>query len=277
MTAFPARGQKAPEYWDTQLKAYIDEADDTKADDSATTAALAAKANTTTVNAALALKADAAATSLAINAKADDSAVVKLTGAQTIAGVKTFSSAPTVPDDAFTQAKVLNLDTDLADKEPLRTAVTQAEAEAGVSATIRGWSALRVKQAVAGYIAANVASIKTTLGVSSVPYLWSSVGSATITTTGTYRIASAQTLAQARMRVASAASGSALTVEVQRQVNSTGSWTTLTTLSITAGSTTENVQTVTTSLAANDLLRLNVTSVGSGTAATGVVVEVYPA
>jgi hypothetical protein len=27
MTAFPARGQKAPAYWDTQLKAYIDEHD----------------------------------------------------------------------------------------------------------------------------------------------------------------------------------------------------------------------------------------------------------
>jgi hypothetical protein len=28
MTDFPARGQKAPAYWDTQLKAYIDENDD---------------------------------------------------------------------------------------------------------------------------------------------------------------------------------------------------------------------------------------------------------
>lgn len=35
-------------------------------------------------------------------AKAADSAVVKLTGAQTVAGVKTFSSAPLVPDNSWT-------------------------------------------------------------------------------------------------------------------------------------------------------------------------------
>jgi len=38
---------------------------------------------------------------------------VKLTGAQTVAGVKTFSSAPVVPDDSFTQAKVTGLVTAL--------------------------------------------------------------------------------------------------------------------------------------------------------------------
>lgn len=45
----------------------------------------------------------------ALATKADDSAVVKLTGAQTIAGVKTFSSAPVVPDDSFTIAKTSGL------------------------------------------------------------------------------------------------------------------------------------------------------------------------
>ena len=40
------------------------------------------------------LKADASA----LASKADDSAVVKLTGAQTVAGTKTFSASPVVPD-----------------------------------------------------------------------------------------------------------------------------------------------------------------------------------
>src|SRR5690606_35721393 len=42
----------------------------------------------------------------ALNAKAADSAVVKLAGNQTVAGTKTFSSAPVVPDASFSQAKV---------------------------------------------------------------------------------------------------------------------------------------------------------------------------
>lgn len=46
---------------------------------------------------ALALKADAAATTAALALKADDNAVVKLTGNQTVAGVKTFSSIPVGP------------------------------------------------------------------------------------------------------------------------------------------------------------------------------------
>lgn len=45
----------------------------------------------------------------AIAAKADDSAVVHLTGAETIAGVKTFSDAPVVPDASFTIAKTSGL------------------------------------------------------------------------------------------------------------------------------------------------------------------------
>jgi len=51
------------------------------------------------------------ATNLAttIGTKADDSTVVKLTGDQTVAGIKTFSSAPVVPDAAFVIAKVSGL------------------------------------------------------------------------------------------------------------------------------------------------------------------------
>lgn len=42
----------------------------------------------------------------ALATKADDADVVKLTGDQTIAGIKTFSSAPVVPDSSFAIAKV---------------------------------------------------------------------------------------------------------------------------------------------------------------------------
>lgn len=49
----------------------------------------------------------------AIAAKADDTAVVKLSGAQTVAGVKTFSSAPVVPDASFVIAKITGLQTAL--------------------------------------------------------------------------------------------------------------------------------------------------------------------
>lgn len=49
----------------------------------------------------------------AIALKADDSAVVKMTGAQSVAGVKTFSSAPVVPDASFAIAKTTGLQTAL--------------------------------------------------------------------------------------------------------------------------------------------------------------------
>lgn len=43
----------------------------------------------------------AKATKTALDLKADDSAVVKLTGDQTVAGVKTFTSDPLIPDEAY--------------------------------------------------------------------------------------------------------------------------------------------------------------------------------
>lgn len=160
-------------------------------------------------------------------------------------------------------------------KEPGRSTVTQAEAEAGTGTTVRGWTAVRVKQAIAAYIAANVASIKSTLGIAAVSYLWSSSGVATIATTGAHRVSVAQTLAQARMRTVTAPAGSALTAVLQRFTG--GAWANLATLTIADGTVAESVVSVTTTLAVDDLLRLNVTSVGSTTPATGVVVEVYPA
>jgi hypothetical protein len=51
--------------------------------------------------------------SSAIAAKADDNVVVKLTGNQSISGVKTFSDAPAVPDASFAIAKVSGLQTAL--------------------------------------------------------------------------------------------------------------------------------------------------------------------
>jgi hypothetical protein len=60
-----------------------------------------------------------AAERVIIGGAAADSAVVKLTGAQTIAGIKTFSSAPVVPDASFAQAKVSGLAATLALLAPL--------------------------------------------------------------------------------------------------------------------------------------------------------------
>lgn len=74
------------------------------------------------------------AANAAIGLKAADSVVVHNTGAETIAGVKTFSSAPVVPSAAFPQAATVNLVSDLAAKA-LDSAVvhnTGAETVAGV-------------------------------------------------------------------------------------------------------------------------------------------------
>jgi hypothetical protein len=57
--------------------------------------------------AVLTLIGGASTTALAL--KADDSSVVKLTGAQTIAGVKTYSSAPVVPNGSWTIAMTTGL------------------------------------------------------------------------------------------------------------------------------------------------------------------------
>lgn len=51
-----------------------------------------------------------------IATKADDSSVVKLTGDQSIAGIKTFTDAPVVPDASFTIAKTSGLQTALDSK-----------------------------------------------------------------------------------------------------------------------------------------------------------------
>ncbi len=65
-------------------------------------------------NTADAAKPVSTAQAAAIAVKADDSAVVHKSGAETIAGVKTFSSAPVVPNGGFPTAKVAGLDLILA-------------------------------------------------------------------------------------------------------------------------------------------------------------------
>lgn len=55
----------------------------------------------------------AATVTTSLGLKADDNAVVKLTGDQTVAGIKTFSSAPVVPNASFAIAKVSGLQTAL--------------------------------------------------------------------------------------------------------------------------------------------------------------------
>lgn len=56
------------------------------------------------------------ATQTALDAKAANSAVVHISGNETVAGIKTFSSSPVVPDGAFTIAKVSTLQTALDSK-----------------------------------------------------------------------------------------------------------------------------------------------------------------
>ena len=100
-----------------------------------------------------------------------------------------------------------------------------------------------------------------------------SADTATTGTTGTDRAYAARTITSARMRCGTAPDGSALTVQVQHYNGS--AWSTITTLTIADGSTTESVQSsLSQAQSVGHLLRLNVTSVGSTSAATDVVVDV---
>lgn len=91
-------------------------------------------AKTNGLQAQLDAKTDDATLTTALASKADDSAVVKLTGTQTIAGAKTFSTSPIVPDNSFAQAKVIGLVTAIAAKADDTAVVklTGAQTVAGV-------------------------------------------------------------------------------------------------------------------------------------------------
>lgn len=93
--------------------------------------------------------------------------------------------------------------------------------------------------------------------------------------TSTDRCYVARRLTGAFMRVASAPAGSALTVQVQTFDGTL--WTTVATLTIADGSVTEVSASFSVNQAPGHLVRLNATSVGSMTAATGVIVDVMVA
>lgn len=149
------------ENWDDELQAYIDDAD----------TAVAAGAQTAADNAEAAANAytDAAVAGLdtpawgsitgkpatfspsahthpisevtdlqtTLDAKAADAAVVKLTGNQTIAGTKTFSSAPSVPDGSFTTAKISGFSAALADIDNLPAGTRIGATWDGVATPVR--------------------------------------------------------------------------------------------------------------------------------------------
>lgn len=129
-------------------------------------------------------------------------------------------------------------------------------------------SAAEVTAALGG----DVAGARAALGITLPPVRFSAE-TPTTGTTGTDRAPAARTITGARMRVGTAPAGSALTVQVQHYDGST--WTTVATLTVAAGSTTEaTAGTLSQAQSAGHLLRLNVTSVGSTTPAGDVVVDV---
>lgn len=67
--------------------------------------------------------------------KAADASVVHLTGAETVAGIKTFTSAPVVPSGAFPESAVANLVTDLASKASVSSVALKADDNAVVHLT----------------------------------------------------------------------------------------------------------------------------------------------
>lgn len=95
---------------------------------------------------------------------------------------------------------------------------------------------------------------------------------ATVGVTPTDRAYTNRTLAGARMRVAGAPVGSSLIAQVQHFDGT--SWVTVGTLTIATGSTVEVTTSFVQAQLIGNLVRLNITSVGLTTAATGVAVDV---
>lgn len=123
--------------------------------------------------------------------------------------------------------------------------------------------------ATADAVNANTAAVEGLVNLAPVRF---SAAVAVVGVTGTDRAWGDRTLVGARMRVASAPAGASLTVVVQ---NWDGyAWANVGTLEITDGSVVEDVIEFTQVQVEGNLLRLNVTSVGSTSAATGVAVDV---
>jgi hypothetical protein len=68
---------------------------------------------------------DAVTVTTLLAGKADNTAVVHNTGTETVAGVKTFTSAPVVPANSFPESAVSGLVSDLAARQPLATLLTR--------------------------------------------------------------------------------------------------------------------------------------------------------
>lgn len=100
-----------------------------------------------------------------------------------------------------------------------------------------------------------------------------SVGTPAVGASATDRAGGSRTLTGARMRAATAPAGSSLIAQVQHSTDD-NTYTTIGTLTMTAGSRTEQTASFSQAQSLGHYVRVNVTSVGSTTAATGVVVDV---
>jgi hypothetical protein len=100
------------------------------------------------------------------------------------------------------------------------------------------------------------------------PVVFGQVGSAVIGASGSWRAPAAGTVTRVNLSATGAPAGSNLVVEFKK--NGAAAFSTLT---MTAGTTTAQTATPNESFASGDLLTVNATSVGSGTAALGVVAQ----
>ncbi len=140
------------------------------------------------------------------------------------------------------------LDEKLALKQDAATAATDAEVAAVQSSLSSSITALAAKTRPVTF--------------------FSQPGAAVVGSSSSVRVSAAQTVSRIGMRAVTAPAGSALVVIVKKN------GATISTLTMPAGSTTEQVATPGTAFAVGDLLTVESTSVGSTTAATGVVVQV---
>lgn len=205
----------------------------------------------------------------------------RATDAEVAAGTSTVGTVNPAQVKARLDALVATITAALGGKQPADADLTAIAALTSAAnkllyATGAGAWALADLTAFARTLlaAATAADARAALGIEPTPVRFSAA-TAVVAVTGSDRAGSARTITSARMRCATAPVGSALIVQVQHSADGS-SWTTVTTLSIAAGSTAEASATgLTQAQSAGHLVRLNVTSVGSGTAATGVVVDVY--
>lgn len=115
---------------------------------------------------------------------------------------------------------------------------------------------------------ATTAFVQAVLGGAIPLSLTYSASTAAIGASGTFKCTGPGSVASSSLRCVGAPAGSNLIVQIQKN------GVTQVTLTIVAGSTTEAIDNTNYSFATGDLISVNCTSAGSGTAATGVVVEI---